>query len=78
MSLVWPQLVGVDIARNHPFAYGNKRAAILAIAPFFALNGGRLVASKLNATRFMQSAAAGETEEDDFAAWIRGHTHRCG
>jgi death-on-curing protein len=69
---------GVGIARNHPFADGNKRAAFLAVGLFLALNGYRLIADKVDATTVMLSVAAGEMAEDDFAAWIRGHMHRRG
>jgi len=64
---------GVGIARNHPFADGNKRSAFLAVGLFPALNGIRLIADKVDATTVMLSMAAGEMAEDDFAAWIRGH-----
>ena len=65
---------GGGIARNHPFADGNKRAAFLAVGLFLALNGLRLTADKVDATKVMLSVAAGEMAEDDFAAWIRRHT----
>ena len=64
---------GVGLARNHPFADGNKRAAFLSVGLFLALNGWRLVATPLEATQIMLGAASGELEEDAFAAWIRDH-----
>jgi death-on-curing protein len=64
---------GVRIARNHPFADGNKRAAFLDVGLFLGLNSLRLSVDKVNATTVMLSVAAGEMAEDDFAAWIRRH-----
>ena len=67
---------GVGIAKNHPFADGNKRAAFLSIGLFLGLNGKRLVADKAEATRVMLAVAAGELSEVDFAEWIRTHMKR--
>jgi death on curing protein len=67
---------GVGIAKNHPFADGNKRAAFLAVGLFLALNGRRLVADKADATRVMLAVAAGELSEAELANWIRTHTKR--
>jgi death-on-curing protein len=60
----------VGIARNHPFADGNKRAAFLALGMFLALNGWRLSADKVDATRMMLALAAGEVSEEELAVWI--------
>ena len=38
------------IAKNHPFIDGNKRAAFLAMNLFIEKNGGRLVATEVDAT----------------------------
>lgn len=59
------------IAKNHPFVDGNKRAAFLAAGMFLRLNGYRLTASQVEATRTMLALAAGELSEADFAAWLR-------
>lgn len=64
---------GVGLARNHPFADGNKRAAFLAVGLFLALNGWRLAAAPVEATQIMLGVASGEFEEEAFAAWIRDH-----
>jgi death-on-curing protein len=58
------------IARNHPFADGNKRAAFLAAGLFLALNGRCLVADKADATRAMLATAAGTVPEPDLAGWF--------
>jgi death-on-curing protein len=61
------------LARNHPFADGNKRAAFLAVGLCLGLNGWRLTASPAQATVAVMSLAAGELGEDEFAAWLRLH-----
>jgi death on curing protein len=67
---------GVGIAKNHPFADGNKRAAFLSIGLFLGLNGKRLVADKAEATRVMLAVAAGELSEAELAEWMRAHIKR--
>ena len=64
------------IAHNHPFTDGNKRAAFLALGLFLALNGWRLTANKVEATRVMFALAAGEVSEDDLTEWIRPRCER--
>lgn len=66
----------VGIAKNHPFADGNKRAAFLALGLFLGLNGKRLVVDKAEATRIMLAVAAGELSEADLAGWIKAHMKR--
>lgn len=65
---------GVELARNHPFVDGNKRAAFLAVGLFLALNGRRLQADQANATLTMLAVAAGQMDEATFARWLREHT----
>jgi death on curing protein len=62
------------LAKNHPFVDGNKRAAFLAAGLFLALNGQRLIASQVDATRAVLALAAGELNEEDFALWLRAST----
>ncbi len=59
------------LARNHPFADGNKRAAFLSVGLFLGLNGHRLVAPQPEATAAMFGLAAGDIDEPTFAAWLR-------
>lgn len=61
----------VGLARNHPFADGNKRTAFLALGLFLFANGIRLVATQLDATGVMRGVAAGEIDETMLAAWLR-------
>lgn len=67
---------GVDVAKNHPFVDGNKRAALLATGLFLYINGYRLTASQADTTLTMLSVAAGDLTEDAFAAWLRQHAKR--
>lgn len=62
---------GVTVAANRPFADGNKRAAFLCLLLFLRLNGQRLTADKVDATRTMLAVAAGQIDIDQLAAWIR-------
>lgn len=62
---------GVAIAGNHPFVDGNKRAAFQCVLMFLALNGLRLRADRVEATRMMQQVAAGETDIQTLADWVR-------
>jgi death-on-curing protein len=62
------------VAQNHPFVDGNKRAALLAAGLFLHLNGLRLTASQADTTLTMLALAAGDLDEDAFAAWLRRHT----
>jgi death-on-curing protein len=64
------------LVRDHPFADGNKRVAFLAAGLFLELNGLRLAASHVDATRTVLALAAGQMKEEEFAAWIRGRTKR--
>jgi death-on-curing protein len=64
------------LAKNHPFADGNKRAAFLALGLSLRLNGHRLTASQPEATQTILLLAAGELSEQELATWIRGQmTH---
>jgi death-on-curing protein len=64
---------GFGLARNHPFADGNKRAAFLSVGLFLSINGWRLATTAAEATQAILAVASGRFEEDVFAAWIRDH-----
>jgi death-on-curing protein len=66
----------VGLARNYPFADGNKRTAFLALGLFLGLNGYRLAADKAEATVTMLGVAAGQLSEADFVSWVRAHVKR--
>jgi death-on-curing protein len=61
---------GYGLAKNHAFVDGNKRAAFLAVGLFLALNGKRLNADPVDATRTILALAAGELGEAALAQWI--------
>jgi death-on-curing protein len=58
------------IARNHPFADGNKRAALLSVGLFLGINGISFRPDKVEATRVFLALAAGEISEEELTAWI--------
>jgi death-on-curing protein len=64
------------LVRDHPFVDGNKRAAFLAVGLFLGLNGFRLVADPVDATRTVVALAPGEMSEPEFGAWIRTRMKR--
>jgi death-on-curing protein len=59
------------LAKNHAFVDGNKRAAFLAAGMFLAINGWKLVTTQSEATLAVLALAAGDTDEAEFAAWVR-------
>jgi len=64
----------VELASNHPFTDGNKRAAFLAAGLFLRLNGRRIIASQPEAARKVLAVAAGERDLDELAGWLRTHS----
>ncbi|MGQ0525497.1 MAG: type II toxin-antitoxin system death-on-curing family toxin [Betaproteobacteria bacterium] len=63
--------LGYGLARNHPFADGNKRTAHVAYRTFLALNDADLVATDEEKYLTMLAVAEGKPEEREFAAWLR-------
>jgi death on curing protein len=61
------------LARNHPFIDGNKRTAFVAAELFLDLNGMTLAANDEDCVLTMLRLAAGEIEENVFAAWLRAN-----
>ena len=59
------------LARNHPFADGNKRIAWISARLFLIDNGNRLSFEKTEAVPLMQALAAGEIDERQLADWFR-------
>ncbi len=62
------------IARNHPFADGNKRTAFVAAAFFLRVSGVRVKTSQRDVIDTVLSLAAGTLSEDEFAKWLRANT----
>ena len=67
---------GFGLARNHPFADGNKRTAFVATELFLALNGFVLAADDAECVVTFLSLAAGDLDEAALASWIRTHSAR--
>lgn len=61
------------IARNHPFADGNKRMAWVMARLFLRLNGVTIAFGKNEAIATMLALASGQMEEAALADWFRGH-----
>ncbi len=61
------------IARNHPFADGNKRTALVLLRLFLRLNGTDLVASATDKYEITIRLAAGSLAESELADWVRNH-----
>jgi death-on-curing protein len=59
------------IARNHPFADGNKRTAFVALEVFLNLNGYTLEASDEECVLTILDLASGQLDEAALAQWIR-------
>jgi len=59
------------VAKNHPFVDGNKRTAWVLAQLFLSKNGVHLKYSDGDAVIVMLELAAGETTEEELAAWFR-------
>jgi death-on-curing protein len=62
---------GYGIAKNHPFADGNKRTSLLAIYTFLGINGIDFVVAEADAAAMIFALAAGEVSEDSLTRWIK-------
>lgn len=59
------------LARNHGFVDGNKRVSFMAAYTFLGLNGVEIDAPEPEVVVVMTHVAAGESSEEELAAWIR-------
>jgi death on curing protein len=64
---------GFGIAKNHPFVDGNKRASLMAVYTFLAINDVELDAPEPEAVALVTGIADGSVTEDTLAIWIRDH-----
>lgn len=62
---------GFGLARNHPFADGNERTALIAMRLFLKLNGAEFSASAEEKYRMIVALAAGDLLENEVADWLR-------
>ena len=61
------------IARNHPFADGNKRTAWVMARLFLRKNGIGIAFTEREAIATVMALAAGELSEAELADWFRQH-----
>lgn len=59
-----------SLARNHPFADGNKRTAAIAALFMLEVNGLRAVWDPAEALEQITRLAEGRLSQADFAAWL--------
>jgi death-on-curing protein len=59
------------LARNHPFADGNKRTAFVVSTAFMLLNGRDLIATEAEVVETFLKLAAGEMPAGELAIWLR-------
>jgi len=59
------------IARNHGFADGNKRTALVTADLFLMLNGYELVSAPVENVLTILGVADGTLSEDELTGWIR-------
>lgn len=62
---------GFGLARNHPFADGNKRTALIAMRLFLKVNGAEFSATSEEKYRMIVALAAGDLLESEVADWLR-------
>lgn len=58
------------VARNHPFADGNKRAATVAALFMLAVNGQQVKWDAHEALTWIVDVAEGKRSAESFAAWL--------
>lgn len=58
------------LARNHAFADGNKRVALLAVRAFLFINGIRFEPEQVETVAVFESLAAGTLDQASLAAWL--------
>jgi death-on-curing protein len=58
------------VARNHPFADGNKRTATVAALFFLRINGEHVLWNQADALAMIVRVAEGLASLDAFAAWL--------
>jgi len=62
------------ISHNHPFADGNKRAALAAMLAFLVDNGWRLNAEGDEVYGVIMRLAASELSKDELSEWVAQNT----
>jgi death on curing protein len=69
-----------SMTKNHPFADGNKRIAVVLTEMFLNENGYALAANNSEVRDFTMALAASEPQMplSDVARWLRAHARRAG
>jgi len=63
-------LYTAGVVRNHPFVDGNKRTGFVLGILFLELNGWNFLAAEEDAAQAVLALAAGEVDENAFAAFL--------
>lgn len=61
------------LARNHPFADGNKRSAAVVALTFLLLNDVAFEITEAELVVMTMALAAGDLSEEEVARWFREH-----
>jgi len=61
------------LARNHPFADGNKRSAAVVALTFLLLNDVAFEITEAELVVMTMALAAGDLSEEEVARWFRDH-----
>ncbi len=65
--------VGYGLAKNHPFADGNKRIAFAAMGVFLEINGIEITATEIDAVVTILALADGSLSESELAQWLKAN-----
>lgn len=63
-----------SLARNHPFADGNKRTATVAALFMLAVNGQQVIWDEQEALTWIVAIAEGKQSPEAFATWLQTET----
>ena len=69
-------VVAEGIVRNHPFADGNKRSALIAAIMTVELNGSILDAREADAAEAIEQLSNKKIGADDFAQFLRRFSYQ--
>jgi death-on-curing protein len=64
------------LVQNQPFVDGNKRIGFAIAVVFLELNSYHFAASEVESTLKTLAMAAGEVDEEGYAAWLKANARR--
>jgi death-on-curing protein len=67
---------GFGLAKNRPFADGNKRIALAVVDTFLGMNGYDFVVPEAEAADTIRGLAAGTLSQNELAHWLAAHTRK--